>query len=198
MVSKRTSYSYNFNVGYIGCSSSSWAVFFGLTGAAPTGARSVCPAGRPRPLFCRPASSPGQSRGPPSPPHPSVLAFSARSRADPIAIPGTRRTASTSRKTEAFARRQRRGEMAGSQQGMGTGPRFRSATTAVVRDQTWPSKRKGLVEVFGRRRPSVYSGSTPEIEIARARSKETATHSSEGRALPCWRNESIWICSRHP
>jgi hypothetical protein len=97
------------------------------------------------------------------------------SRADPIAIPGTRRTASTSRKTEAFARRQRRCGMAGSQQGMGTEPRFRSATNAVVRDKTWPSKRKGLVEVLRRRRPSVCSGSTPEIEIVRARSKETAT-----------------------
>ena len=72
-------------------------------------------------------------------------------------------------------RRQRRGGMAGSQQGMGTGPRFGSATTAVVRDKTWPIKRKGLVEVLRRRRPSVYSGSTPEIEIVRARSKEAAT-----------------------
>src|SRR5258708_31490915 len=47
---------------------------------------------------------------------------------------------------------------------MDTGPRFRSPTTAAVRDKTWSGKRKGPVEVSRRRRPPVYSGSTPEIE----------------------------------
>jgi hypothetical protein len=133
---------------------------------------------------------------------------------------------------------------------MGTGPRFRSATTAVVRDKTWPVKRKGLVEVLRRRRPSVYSGSTPETP---ARMEEHFPASQldlrlpRMQLVPCWqdssclvprcidhlvnlnlrsavhskrstklrfghshtglngnpifqphRNESIWICSRHP
>jgi len=57
---------------------------------------------------------------------------------------------------------------------MGARPRFRSPTTAAIRDKTWPGKRKGLVEVSRRRRPSVYPGSTPEIEIVRLAPERSA------------------------
>jgi hypothetical protein len=57
---------------------------------------------------------------------------------------------------------------------MGARPRFRSPTTAAIRDKTWPEKRKGLVEVSRRRRLSVYPGSTPEIEIVRTGPAEAA------------------------
>lgn len=37
--------------------------------------------------------------------------------------------------------------MAGSQRGMGKGPRVRAQATAALRDKTWVGKGKGLVEV---------------------------------------------------